>query len=523
MVRLERIAKNVFSNWFALLITTMVGFFLSPFVVHHLGNVAYGVWVIILSFISYMNLLDLGLRGAVTRFVSKGSAQGNYEEANQAVSAALWIRLWISLTIVGAGLLVSVVFDHVFVIPVELRHDAHVAIVLTAVSVAFTLWSGVFGTVLGALHRFDLTSGVSILQTCFRAGGIVWLLRSGHGIEALALWELCTSVVANCAAISLCFYTFPQLEIDFGRPDRLVLRKIWNYSFYVFLIYLAVQVSYYSDNLVVGAFLSPAAVTVYAIGGLLISYTRTIITSMTTTFTPLASNFDAVGDLEKMRRLALYGTRAALIVSLPIEAALFFRGHTFIRLWMGEQYAQPSGTVMKILLLSVLFASANTTSVGIVFGMEKHKRVAFWGIGEAIANLALSVVLVRRIGIYGVAWGSAIPSVFCELVLWPRYISKLLVIPARTYLWQTWIRTAVATVPFAAACALAERFWRAPNLVLFFLQIGALLPLLLLGLAAVFYRELTLQVRSWLSHHTVRDRLIQEHLDGSKADLHVLP
>ena len=107
MSRTKRIAQNVLSNWLALAITTVVGFFLSPFVVHHLGNLTYGVWVIIMSLVSYMNLLDLGLRGAVTRFVSKGTAQDDHQEANRAVSGALWIRLWISVAIIVAGLLAS--------------------------------------------------------------------------------------------------------------------------------------------------------------------------------------------------------------------------------------------------------------------------------------------------------------------------------------------------------------------------------------------------------------------------------
>ena len=51
--------------------------------------------------------------------------------------------------------------------------------------------------------------------------------------------------------------------------------------------------------------------------------------------------------------------------------------------------------------------------------MEKHKRIALWAIGEAVANFALSIILVRRIGIYGVAWGTTIPSVIVELFLWP--------------------------------------------------------------------------------------------------------
>jgi O-antigen/teichoic acid export membrane protein len=497
MSRARRLAKNVLSNWFALAMTTAVGFFVSPFVVHHLGNVTYGVWVIIMSLVAYMRLLDLGLQGAVARFVSKGAAQAKHDESSQAVSGALWIRLWISLAIVFAGLVISAAFNHVFNIPTELQRTAQITVLVTAVTVGINLWCGVFSGVLVALHRYDMTSGVSILQTCFRAVGIVFLLRSGHGILALALWELFTSLVANAVIVILCFRIYPQLRMVFGRPDRATLKKLWTYSFYVFLINVAVQVTYYTDNVVVGAFLSPAAVTLYAIGGLLINYVRNIVSAMTTTFMPLASTFEAEGSHHNLRRLLIHGTQGALLVSLPIEAALFFRGHTFIRLWMGAQYAQPSGTVMQILLLSVVFSSANVTSGGIVYGMEKHRRIALWAIVEAAANLILSVILVRRIGIYGVAWGSAIPSIIIELLLWPSYICKLVQIPVWTYLWQAWIRTALAVVPFALACALAERFWRASNLAVFFLQIATLLPLLPLAVALIFREEVGAQVRRW--------------------------
>src|SRR5580700_2235393 len=129
----RRIAQNVLSNWLALGIATVVGFFLSPFVVHHLGNLTYGVWVIIISLVGYMNLLDLGLRGAVTRFVSKGTAQENHAESSQAVSGALWIRLWISSAIILAGLILSAEFNHIFVIPVALQQPARIALLITAV------------------------------------------------------------------------------------------------------------------------------------------------------------------------------------------------------------------------------------------------------------------------------------------------------------------------------------------------------------------------------------------------------
>jgi O-antigen/teichoic acid export membrane protein len=511
MSRFRRIAQNVLSNWFALAVTTVVGFFLSPFVVHHLGNLAYGVWVLIASLVSYMGLLDLGLRGAVTRFVSKGATQQNHQESSQAVSGALWIRLWISLAIIAVGIVCSLGFHRVFVIPIDLQQPARIAVLLTAITVAMNLWCGVFGGVLVALHRYDMTSSVSIVQTCVRAAGIVYLLRTGRGILGLAIWDLCTWSISNTVLILLCFRVYPQLKVVFTRPDRETFLKLWNYSLYAFLINIAIQVTYYTDNMVVGAFLSPGAVTLYAIGGILITYARQIVSSMTTTFTPLASTFEAEGSDDNLRRLLIHGTRAALIVSLPIEVALFFRGHTFIRLWMGDQYAQVSGTVMQILLLSVVFGSATTTAGGIVYGMGQHKRIAFWGIGEAAANLILSIILVRRIGVYGVAWGTAIPSVVIEVLFWPVFISRLVKISVRTFLWETWFRPAVAIVPFTLACVVVERYWPARNLLWFFVQIAVLLPLVPLAVALVFRKEVETQVRAWIKRRKASNLLNHEY------------
>src|SRR5271165_6938182 len=164
-MRAKQIVQNVLSNWAALAVSTLVGLFLAPFVVHRLGNIAYGVWILVTSLTAYMNLLDLGLRGAVTRFVSKGKAQGNHDESGEAVSAALWIRRWISLALLLSSVGFALTFTRIFRIPVPLQHATRMAILATALTVAVNLWCGVFGGVLAALHRFDLLSSVSLTQT----------------------------------------------------------------------------------------------------------------------------------------------------------------------------------------------------------------------------------------------------------------------------------------------------------------------------------------------------------------------
>jgi O-antigen/teichoic acid export membrane protein len=474
----------------ALGVSTAIGFFLAPYIVHRLGNVAYGIWVLVVSLSAYMGLLDFGLRGAVMRYVSKGNAQGNHAEAQDAVSAALWIRVWISLAVFLAGTVLAQIFPRLFTLPAALEHAARMAILLTALTVAMNLWCGVFSGVLTALHRYDQLSVIAIFQSVCRAGGIVWLLQHGHSFLALALWELCTALLSNTILVVMSLRSYPQLRITFRRPAQEVIRKLWTYSFYALLINFSIQVVNYTDNLVVGAFTSTTAVTLYAIGGALIMYARQIVGAMTTTFGPLASTFEAQGSQQDLRRLLIHGTRAALLVSLPIELALFIRGETFISLWMGAQYAHPSGTVLRILLLSLIVCTGSAASGGIVYGMEKHKRLAKWAVLEAAANLGLSIFLVRRIGIYGVAWGTTIPSLIIEMVYWPPYICHLVGMRVRSYLWQTWGRTVLAAVPYGVACYFVERYWPVRNLAVFFLQIAILLPLFPLVLALVYRTEL---------------------------------
>lgn len=495
MFKGRKVIRGVAFNWLGLGFSLIVGFFLSPFVVHRLGNVSYGVWTLANSVISYMALLDLGLRGAVTRFVSRDHTLGKHSDSASAVSAALWLRLWIGLFIVFISLVVAALAPRIFLIPPDLQQAARWTIILTGSGLAITLLCGVFGGVLAALHRFDLLSGISITQTILRAGGVVLLLRSGHGIVSLAIWELTVVLLANSGLILTSLRQYPQLQLFFRWPQRQMLLQLWNYSIYVFVINIATQFIYYTDNLVVGAFVSAQAVTLFAIGGGLIEYLRQLISSLSSTFMPLASSLEAEGRHDQLRDLLVQGTRSALLISLAIGLALFFRGPTFIGLWMGQQYAHTSGRILQILLVSQFFSLANATAGNIAYGLHKHQPVALWVICEGIVNLVLSIFLVRRMGLEGVAWGTVLPSLVTHILFWPGYICKILHMPLRQYFWQSWIRTAIASLPYGFACYFADRLWHPQNLFQFFAQMAALLPVFLAGIALTFGKDLMVILR----------------------------
>jgi O-antigen/teichoic acid export membrane protein len=496
MGRARLLMTGVFLNWTAFAVAAVVSFFLSPFVVHRLGNAAYGVWILANSSIAYMALLDLGMRGAVTHFVAKHYALGDHVESSKAVSVALGFRLVIALVVTVASVTLAALASKIFRMPVDLWHAARWAIVIVGVNLSLTLIVGVFAGVLTGLQRFGLISALAVAQTLLGAAGTVWLLKSGYGIVPLAAMQLAVAILLGTLTIELCFRSYPELRIGVQFLSKGVVKNLWRFSSYLFVIAVTGQVIYYTDNLVVGVFQSTEALAFYAIGGRFIEYFGQLGSSLAQTVLPVASNLAAREESDKLRRLLIHGTRAAVLVSLPIAWALFFRSQTFIGLWMGSQYAQPSGQVLRVLLLSSMALSGNRVGGNIVLGLGKHRPFAVWQSCEAVANLGLSIYLVRRIGILGVAWGTVLPSLVSQILLWPRYISRLLGLSVSRYFWDGWIRPLLATAPFGLACLWIDHHWAAQNMAVFFLQIASALPIALAGVTLFFWKEVSLQLRT---------------------------
>jgi O-antigen/teichoic acid export membrane protein len=183
-----------------------------------------------------------------------------------------------------------------------------------------------------------------------------------------------------------------------------------------------------------------------------------------------------------------------MALSLPIVITLILRGGSFIGVWMGPQYSKASGTVLAILATALMFSLQNSTAGAIAFGVEKHKALTKWAIGEAIANLTLSIALARKYGINGVAIGTLIPNLVVQLVMWPRYVSRLIDISWVQVVRDVWGPVFLCAVPFGIASYAVDALLPARNILIFFLQTLALLPIFGIAIGLMFRDNIRRQI-----------------------------
>jgi O-antigen/teichoic acid export membrane protein len=472
----SRIVRNVLSNWSGYIFSVVVSFFLAPYVVNHLGTVGYGVWSLVISLTGYLGLLDLGVRGAVTRYVARFHAQGDHQRSSQVASAAMAIFAGTGVvTIVTSAVLAVAVVDRMN-IPPQYLPAAKLVLVLTGISIAISLVNGVYGGMLIALQRFDLSNGIEVLTAGLRASAIVLALYQGFGLITLACIQVGFTLARLGANLLLSHKFYPQVCLRLRSADAQNLRLIFSFSIFSCLLHASRNLIYDSDLVVIGAYLPVTAVTFYAIGGNLVDYARALISGISQTMTPLASSLEAKQGTAGVSELLLKSSPWGTIVALPVVITFLIRGSSFIELWMGSQFAESSGQVLKILALTMLFGASSSIVGSVLLGISRHKPLVPALLAEGLCNLGLSIWLVRKMGIIGVAWGTLIPSLFTNLAFIPWYVRRVLGVSPWQYVRSSWLKPALAAVPFAVITYAVEQFWPANNLLIFFLQVGLCLP-----------------------------------------------
>jgi putative peptidoglycan lipid II flippase len=205
-----------------------------------------------------------------------------------------------------------------------------------------------------------------------------------------------------------------------------------------------------------------------------------VVEPLIDTFFPLASTLHASGDEASLRRLLLDGSRATMLLITPAVVFLARHGPSLIGLWVGPDYARASGPVLAVFLLVVLAGVLRATPSRVLLGLGRVRYEASVTFAGALANLALSLILVRSHGIVGVALATLIPTTLLGLGLALPYTCRVVGTSVPRFLVHALLPASGLAAAVAAGMALTARVIDHP---LWILLVDASLGVGLLALA----------------------------------------
>lgn len=463
MSRAEKLQaiKNVGSSWFSLGINILVGIFLSPFILHRLGDAAFGIWVLIFSITGYYGLFDLGIRSSIVRYVSKLTATNQREDLAKLINTSLFSYTCIGIFAFFLTLLGSLCVDRVFRIPPEFHSTAHWLLLMVGSAVALGFPLGISGGILEGLQQFYVLYWTNIVSTLLRAALIVYFLNRGYGLLTVAFITVFLPIVASVVRGFIAFRSLAA-PLGFRYVDRVFFREMANYSGVTFIIIVAGRLRFKTDEIVIGTFISAVAITYFNIGARIVDYAGDLVTSLAQIFVPISSQSEAKGNIDRLRKIFVAGNRFCAFLVFPMTAVLIILGKSVIEVWVGRKYVAQSYPVLLVLLIPTALMLAQAASGRLLFGIGKHRTLAIVTFCEGVANLILSILLVRPYGILGDAWGTAIPLTCTMVFFLPGHLCRQLGIRLRVFLRQAYMLPLALCVPLVFVLLLMQR-WFIPH------------------------------------------------------------
>lgn len=452
----RRAVWNIASNYVAQFVTIGIGFVMTPLIIHQLGATVYGLWVLVGSVASYGLLLDLGIASAVTKYVAEYRAKQQADTLQQLVSTALCMYLVLGLAVIVLSALLASPFPSLFHIPAENRSTATWLVVLSGLSVGVAIPCSIPTAILRGLQRFDLLNIIGVSGTLVSAVATVAVLLLGGGALGMIMVTIGTTLVMQIPSIWLIRRVVPELRLTLSGARRQSMRTVATFSASLFVTQIAGQLSYKTDEIVIGAYLPVATVTPYAVARRLSEVPQLMARQVIKIVLPLASELHAGNDQARLQTLYIVSTRTAMASFLCVGCSLVVLARPVMEVWVGTTYA---GSALIVLVLT--FASCvdigQWPAVSILQGKAMHRPIAIVSICSGVANLVLSVALLPRYGVLGVALGTLIANVIESLIFVLPYTMRAIGVSPKDTLQTIFLPVLLPVVPTVAVLYMMQQ------------------------------------------------------------------
>ena len=432
-MKVNSIRVNAFWNIFANIVNMLLLFILTPIITKGLGDVGYGIYVILSTISGALSIINLGLGEATLRYVSYYYGRNDILGVNRVFNATLCLYTLL-------GLAVTLIFSLwpsslIEILNLQsLGHEGPILIRFTLVAFLLSFISGCLGAIPQALQRYDIASYINIAQNLIRFVVNIVIIYMGYGLYGLVVVNLLISLITLIVQIfadknllpTLSFFRIPKLD-DY--------KEIFSYGVWAFLGQLFGIIWQYCDNILLSIFLGPQFVGYFSIPMQIIGKAQGLISSGTNVLFPKFSSQEDNPTLVK--ELYVKSTEVSLLTSILIFVPLCVLFPDFLALWISRDFADKTSFIAPVLAFSYIIRGAFLPYESLLKGLGFPKYIMYITVVSSLLILVLDVTLIPLLGLNGLGFAyvlSSLVGVFVIYIIWKKFIKRSLCLALKLFM-----------------------------------------------------------------------------------------
>lgn len=447
----KQTSRSVFRNVVYAALTWFVplglSFVATPLIVRSLGDRDYGIYALVLGFISYSFSFALGR--AITKYVAEYRVSGRSDKIRDVISATFFLNIAVGLIgVLTICLLAGWLVRDVFLIEPADQQNTVTALYIAAGIIFLAMLSQVFSAVLQGIQRFDVYSKIFTFNNLALLSGNIALAYLGFGLLALLWWNL-AMISVGCVIFALAARRLlPEFGLHF-RFDGEAMRLVARYSASIIVYHVLANALLIFERGWITRRLGSENLTYYVVPMTLGILMHGFISSLVVVVLPLAS--ELTSEREKLLKLYTKATKVITALVVFIVATAIVQSDAFLRLWLGGSFAERSSELLIIHMICFGAVSIMAISFQMTEGLGYPQfNAATTGVATVV-GVTLMIILTAGMGSTGVALArlAAFGIVFFSIFVVEKWFFKK--VQARF-----WAGLLVSLAAAAAGAVLAE-------------------------------------------------------------------
>ena len=394
----------------------------SPLIIGALGASNYGLWTLVLAWVGWFELLDLGMSNTAARYFSQAVSAGDSERL-----AGLWKKFRGHYRRV-AVLTMSLTWGAVALMQYGWSGgptgEAAWLLLLLGTGQGGVLLLRLYPALLKGHLEYRLLILASSTRTLLHAGLMFWLYPDRLTLETMTAVHLLLLFSEQSVLYFLARRWVPKGKV-LPLEDK-AGREINEFAVKNVVATVAQLFRERIDTQLLATYVSLQAVSQYAVGirfpNMMMEVSNSLfgghLMSGFTTAAHRKNPADMLADLMAVLRLSA-------CVGLFCGLGLMILGPSFILQWLGPEFVD-AGRVLRVLVPGISLTVMMYPVFSLLPAMNKHGFLALAYLGSAVFNFALSWYLVRRMGLTGVVWATSVELCLQASVLLPVLIGRAL-------------------------------------------------------------------------------------------------
>lgn len=404
------LAKYAFLNFLGLAVPALTGLITLPFVVRWLGTERFGIFSWLLVVMNYFALFEFGLSRATVKYVADALGREDFGRIPRVVWSAVAFQVVSGL--VGAAVLIlatPLILSRFLKMPAALLPEARAALTWVAVALPVNIILPSFRGALEAAQRFDLVNAIKIPTNAlvFIAPFLGALFKLG--LEGMVILFAVSRALSLVVWILAAGHVFPGLA-RIGFLDRSDRRRVFVFGGWNMLSSVVWPVLSSLDRFFVGAQIGAKAVGFYAPPSEGINKLGIIPGSLQLALFPAFSLLSANASREKAKSLFAKSVKYTLLVIGPLVVVIAVFAKWILNLWLGEEFARTSASVLQILAVSYLLQSLTYVPFSYLQGLGRADITSLIQLAVLVGVVPVFFVSIKLGGIVGAAAAVGIRS-----------------------------------------------------------------------------------------------------------------